>query len=580
MKILFTVSAFNGLSQRAWLELDRQNHQVQVHIFSSEEKLRETVSVFQPELIIAPYLKKKIPSDIFKRYTCLVVHPGIVGDRGASAIDWAVLQNEKEWGVTIVQAVEKMDAGPVWAYEKFAMRSVSKAQLYRHEVTQAAVKALLKAVEKFEQGDFSEQSFQGITGKWNRATTQNDFSFDWKRSTDSIIRKINAADSSPGALAKVGDESFYLFGSHKESTLGGEPGKILAQRSKAICVATGDGAVWLSHLKRPEEASVKLPAALALGEQAITIPELPLSPFDTVEPETYREIAYEEHNEVGYIHFNFYNGAMNADQCRELQRTFLEGTRRNTKVIVLMGGADLWSNGIHLNCIEASENPAQTAWENIVALNDLIESIIRCETHYIISALQGNAGAGGVPLALAADKVIARKGIVLNPHTRNMGLYGSEYWTYLLPRRIGTERARQFTEQCLPWGTDVALEVKLIDECIEQSGETFVDAVERIAESVSQLSYFDKLMQGRAFKRKRDEAFKPLDVYREEELKRMRINFFEDDNGFDLKRHFFVHKIPMPETAGKLQHKDLFSERRRIWRRRKYEPIYYDAVKS
>ncbi len=45
-------------------------------------------------------------------------------------------------------------------------------------------------------------------------------------------------------------------------------------------------------------------------------------------------------------------------------------------------------------------------------------------------------------LALAADCVLARSGIVLNPHYRNMGnLYGSEYWTYLLPRRVGAEQA-------------------------------------------------------------------------------------------------------------------------------------------
>ena len=69
-----------------------------------------------------------------------------------------------------------------------------------------------------------------------------------------------------------------------------------------------------------------------------------------------------------------------------------------TKVIVLMGGEDIWSNGIHLNLIEASEIPAQASWENINAIDDLIKEIICTDTHYIISALHGNAGAGGVAL--------------------------------------------------------------------------------------------------------------------------------------------------------------------------------------
>ena len=56
---------------------------------------------------------------------------------------------------------------------------------------------------------------------------------------------------------------------------------------------------------------------------------------------------------------------------------------------------------------------------------------------------RGNAGAGGCFLALAADQVWAHGGVVLNPHYKNMGnLYGSEYWTYLLPRRVGEAGAR------------------------------------------------------------------------------------------------------------------------------------------
>ena len=56
----------------------------------------------------------------------------------------------------------------------------------------------------------------------------------------------------------------------------------------------------------------------------------------------------------------------------------------------------------------------------------------------MISAIAGDAAAGGVPLALAADYVLAREDIVLNPYYQHMGgLYGSEYWTYLLPRRVG-----------------------------------------------------------------------------------------------------------------------------------------------
>ncbi|MEP6597235.1 MAG: enoyl-CoA hydratase-related protein [Ginsengibacter sp.] len=570
------------MSQRAWVELDRLNHQVKVHISSTQRKMIDAVNEFAPDLIIAPFLKTKIPEIIWKNFTCFIVHPGIPGDRGSCSLDWAILNNEKEWGVTILQATEKMDAGLAWATATFPVRNISKSFLYRHEVTQAAMQTLLQAVQRFEEKNFIPKADEEINlarkGKWNRSTTENDFKFSWNENTASVIRKMNAADSYPGALCKVFDEEYSAYGAVEDEILKGQPGEILAQRHHAVCIATKDSALWIQCLKKNEEGSIKLPAAIALGDKAKSIPVSTINIFENdLSIKTFLEIKYEEANDVGYLYFDFYNGAMSTEQCHRLQQAFIAAKQRNTKVIVLMGGEDTWSNGIHLNLIEASENPAQTSWENINAIDDLINEIISTESHYIISAMQGNAGAGGVALALAADKVLARKGIVFNPHTRNMGLYGSEYWTYLMPKRIGTQRANLFTEQCLPWGTDIAMEVKLIDDCFENTADAFCKKVKLIAEEVAHLSYFPQLSTAKKFKRNRDESYKPLSKYREEELEKMYKNFFDDDWGYDYKRYCFVHKISPEEKINGVGDKDLFSERRKIWRRRKYEKLFYEA---
>ena len=162
---------------------------------------------------------------------------------------------------------------------------------------------------------------------------------------------------------------------------------------------------------------------------------------------TYREISYEERGEVGYLRFDFYNGAMSTDQCLRLREAYRDArSRPQTKVIVLMGGTDCFSNGIHLNVIEAAADPAAESWRNLTAIDDLVREIIETDSHVVISALAGDAGAGGVPLALAADHVIAREDVVLNPYYQHMGgLYGSEYWTYLLPRRVGDEMTARLT---------------------------------------------------------------------------------------------------------------------------------------
>jgi len=238
-----------------------------------------------------------------------------------------------------------------------------------------------------------------------------------------------------------------LYNAWPEPGLRGEPGTVIATRDGAICRATVDGAVWITHL-RPLEGGrrdLKLPAVQVLGPERLAgVPERPLDPFTrVVNGDTWQEIRAWNADGVGYLAFEFHNGAMSADQCRRLQAAWERLRQAPERVLVLLGGSDFWSNGIHLHRIEAEDNAAEASWDSIEAMNDLTRSIIDTEDRLVIAALRGNAGAGGVFLALAADAVWCAPGVVLNPHYKNMGnLYGSEYWTYLLPRRVGPDAAR------------------------------------------------------------------------------------------------------------------------------------------
>jgi putative two-component system protein, hydrogenase maturation factor HypX/HoxX len=282
------------------------------------------------------------------------------------------------------------------------------------------------------------------------------------------------------------------------------------------------------------------------------VPVVPCPPDATAWGATWREIRYEESDEVGVLHFPFYNGAMSAAQCERLTSAYLHATRRPTRVIVLAGGPDFWSNGIHLNVIEASEQPAEASWRNINAIDDFVLALLTTETHLTVAALQGNAGAGGVFIALAADRVFARSGIVLNPHYKGMGnLYGSEYWTYLLPKRVGRDGARAITEGRLPMGTREALQRGLIDGHFGASPSNFLAGAIDAASSMAHEDFETQLAAKRRA-RAADEAGKSLASYRAEELERMKLNFFGFDSSYHMARHNFVRKVPKARTPSYL----------------------------
>ena len=67
------------------------------------------------------------------------------------------------------------------------------------------------------------------------------------------------------------------------------------------------------------------------------VPEAPLPIDAPADHRTFREIVYSEEDEVGYLSFDFYNGAMSTSQCYRLRDAFLHARSRPTRVIALLG---------------------------------------------------------------------------------------------------------------------------------------------------------------------------------------------------------------------------------------------------
>ena len=542
MRILFLCHSFNSLSQRLFVELGERGHEISVEFDINDAVAVEAVELFSPDIVVAPFLKRAIPQSIWQSRICLVVHPGPAGDGGPSALDWAILNGQTEWGVTVLQAESGLDAGPVWAHPSTLGDPPPQPCLYRHEVTEAATDAVLEAIDRILQGDrpMSLEAL-GAAAVWRPAMRQDNRAIDWRRDdTATVLCKIASADGTPGVRDEISGEAVYLFDAHRAEGLpAAEAGAVIARAGGAIARATRDGAVWIGHVRKAEAKAIKLPATQVFAAQAADLPEAS-GPA---------EIRYEEHGPVGFLRFRFYNGAMGTRACERMTEAWRAAAARPTRVIVLAGGPDHWSNGLDLNLIEASGSPADESWANINALDDLAEAIIRTTGKIVISAVGGNAGAGGVFLARAADAVWLRQGVVLNPHYKDMGnLYGSEFWTYLLPRYAGAENAKRIAAARLPMGAEEALSLGLADEIIDAGWAEFDETVRDMAIAFAKRADIETLLEDKALRRAEDEAIRPLAQYRAEELGRMRRNFYGFDPSYHVARHNFVHKVAKSRT--------------------------------
>ncbi|SMC09781.1 hydrogenase maturation protein [Nitratiruptor tergarcus] len=546
LKVLLLCNTFNSLTQKIFCHLKEHGIDVSVEYAINEEKMIEGADLFAPDLILATYLTKKIPKEIFTIYPTFIIHPGPFGDRGAYALDNAILNNMKEWGVSILEADDEFDAGAVWGHRNFSLpEHATKGYLYRTVVSDLAIELVDELIEKLKCG---KKPLTNPKKPLHPKVTQSVRAIDWNKDcSETVIRKINASDNYPGVRDRFFDMDVYFFGALKEQTglekKEAKPKEILAKRDGAVLIKTIDGAVWIQQMTEITNGirQIKLPSTYVLKDRLKGIKEKRISLYVDPDLPTFKEITFYKKQNVGFLAFDFYNGAMSSQQCIRLKYA-IKTLRDEVDVLVLMGGEQFFSNGIHLTILEDSKKQGEDGWSNINAMNNLIKTILFSDDILTITAFRANAGAGGVFLGIAGDIVFAKSGVVLNPHYKTIGLSGSEYHTYTLPRRVGNEIAQKLLDEALPINAQEAKSIGLIDEVFKDFQE-----VESYALQLAQdEERFYELLDQKRDRLEQDEEY--IQECVENELEKMYPQFWDPKSDFHKLRHNFVYKICPTKT--------------------------------
>lgn len=545
MKILLLISSFNSLSQRVYCELKDMGHELDI-CMSKQDNLIKDIKAFNPDIIFCPYLKEYISKDIYENYPTFILHPGIIGDRGHQSLDHAINDEKDTWGVIILKANEELDTGDIYSFCNFKVRKTTKGSIYRNEVCDATSKALKDLLNNLQDKNF--KPIPQIQNEIHPRLTQEDRQIDWDNdNTHTIIKKINMSDSYPGVKENLLGTTCFMYGVHKEGELRGKPKDILAKRDGAICIGTIDGAIWISHLK--QEGSFKLPATYVLKDKLKGIKEYRIPLILEEKKETFYELYVERKGEVSYLHFDFHNGAMNSEQAIRLKYA-IDFLKESCKVLVLMGGEEFFSNGIHLNILEDSKKQGEDGWSNINAMNDVVRSILFAEDIITVASFSKNAGAGGVFLGLACDYVVARDGVVFNPHYKTMGLSGSEYHTYSFNKRVKKEIVDEILDKTIAISSSKALEIGMVDEVYEtqEYDEKLEIYCKKLLSNQDKFDDFIDLKKDLLF-----ENEKIIEEKKEKELQIMHPEFWDEKSSFHRLRSEFIYKKEHKESLKRLK---------------------------
>jgi putative two-component system hydrogenase maturation factor HypX/HoxX len=123
-----------------------------------------------------------------------------------------------------------------------------------------------------------------------------------------------------------------------------------------------------------------------------------------------------------------------------------------------------------------------------------------------------------------------------------MGLYGSEYWTYTLPRRVGADAAERLTREARPVTAAAALGMGLVDRVVHCAPHDFTGHVTRSAAHLAALPTVQTRLAAKKAEAEHREATFPLARYREGELARMQSIFNDPAAPYHALRRAFVRK--------------------------------------
>lgn len=176
------------------------------------EKIQDTKYKIQntkPDLIIVASYGQILPKEILDipKYGCLNVHPSLLPKyRGPSPIQYAILNGDKETGVTIMLMDEKMDHGPILAQQELEFQISNFQFLNLHDkLAELGAKLLLDTIPKWLNKEIKPQTQDESKATYTKILTKEDGKIDWRKSVEVLERQIRAFSPWPGSYTIFND---------------------------------------------------------------------------------------------------------------------------------------------------------------------------------------------------------------------------------------------------------------------------------------------------------------------------------------------------------------------------------------
>ena len=210
----------------------------------------EFVKELKPDLILTMAYGQIVPQGLLDipTFGCLNLHGSLLPKyRGAAPIQRAIIDGETKTGITLMEMVDKMDAGKMFAKEEVEITPEDNYTSLCDKMSEAAIKVCLKNLPDYLNGKLpGEEQDESLVTIANKIKPEDE-KLDLNKSCKDVINYIRGLSDEPGAYINVEDKKLKIFKAHQVSNGGGPLGKLSV--TKVTTLQLSDGVIQLDILQ-------------------------------------------------------------------------------------------------------------------------------------------------------------------------------------------------------------------------------------------------------------------------------------------------------------------------------------------
>ncbi|MGM9522083.1 MAG: methionyl-tRNA formyltransferase [Oscillospiraceae bacterium] len=208
-----------------------------------------------PELIAVVAYGRILPKDIldYPKYGCINIHGSILPKyRGSAPIQWAVINGEKETGVTAMYMAEEMDAGDIIEARRTEILPGETSGELFSRLAPIGAGLLCDTIRNILSGNFTRTPQDSSCATFAPPLTKDMSDISWAQEGEKIVSKINGLNPWPVASAEINGTRFKLFAAHNTlEPVNSVPGTIVSAGNGGIAISCTDGTVTITELQAP-----------------------------------------------------------------------------------------------------------------------------------------------------------------------------------------------------------------------------------------------------------------------------------------------------------------------------------------